>query len=458
MDGNRPNSNRPNTPSRQNRNGYGAPSTGRQRYTKRTASSAGRAQATRAQRVSGQRTSGSSVHRTAYVKPATRSSYGTAPQTSRRRVQTRRQRRWPLVIAILAAVLIIGGAAFGVSRLLAGMGSSGSSSSSSSENATVTDTSTQTVEETQAATTDPGEIVIGVNGNENTIVFKGEDYLEAGAHAAEPTDGVLNDKIQVSGTVDTSKTGTYTITYTVDDSTGHRASIDRTVTVVDSNTEKQQNGIPVLMYHEVHQANDGGTHDANDIADSDLAEQLKYLTDNNFYFASFQEVKAFVEGKHSLPAKSIVLTFDDASPGFLQYGIPVLEQYQVPATSFCIGMYDEGNSTSCRSRYVEYESHSYKMHQAGGTSGHGGLMTAMTTSEILEDLQKEAGILQANNAFAYPFGDVPEAGVEAVKQAGIACGFTTVNGWAKIGDDPAQLPRVRINAGIDIDSYAASVS
>ena len=458
MDGNRPNGNRPNTPGRQNTNSYGAAGAGSQRYTKRMASGAVRAQAAGAQRVSGQRTSGSSVHRTAYVKPATRSSYGTAPQTGRRRPQTRRQPLWPLVVGILAAVLIVGGAAFGISRLLAGTGPGDSSSSPSTENATTTDTSTQTVEETQAETTDPGEIVIGVNGSENTIVFKGEDYLEAGAHAAEPTDGVLNNKIETSGTVDTSKTGTYTVTYRVEDSTGHVATIDRTVTVVDSSTEKQKTGVPVLMYHEVHAEGDGETHDANDISDADLAEQLAYLTENNFYFASFQEVKAFVEGTHSLPAKSIVLTFDDASPGFLQHGIPVLEKYQVPATSFCIGMYDEGNSVGCRSRYVEYESHSYKMHQAGGTSGHGGLMTAMTTDQIVEDLQKEADILQANNAFAYPFGDVPEAGVAAVKKAGIACGFTTVNGWAKIGDDTAQLSRVRVNAGVSLDSYASMVT
>ncbi len=370
--------------------------------------------------------------------------------------EPRRRGRAGLVVGVLVLLLALGG---GAALFLHFMGSNGSDSASTqaaTKKAAKTKDTASTAD-TAATVDDPGEIVMGVNGSEHTIVLKGEEYLEAGAHAAEPTDGVLTSKIETTGTVDTSKAGTYTVTYAVSDSTGHRASIERTVEVVES-MDKQQNGIPVLMYHDVHDANDTSqTFDSNSISTDALAEQLQYLTSNGFYFASFQEVKAFVEGTNSLPAKSIVLTFDDASAGFLDHGIPVIEQYQVPATSFTVGMDDEGNATTKRNRYVEFESHSYGMHQAGGTSGHGGIMTAMTTEQILEDLQKEAAELQANNAFAYPFGDVPDAGVEAVRQAGIACAFTTVNGWAKIGDDPAKLPRVRINAGIDINSYAASI-
>lgn len=370
----------------------------------------------------------------------------------------KRKSRAGLIVGIVVVLALLGGGTALALHLL----NASKPSETTSEKTETTDTGTATTTDSttsEAATTDdPGEIVMGVNGSEHTIVLKGEEYLEAGAHAAEPTDGILNNKIETTGTVDTSKAGTYTVTYSVSDSTGHRASIERTVEVVAS-MDKQQNGIPILMYHDVHEEGDTSqSYDANNISTAALEEQLAYLTSNNFYFASFQEVKAFIEGTHSLPTKSIVLTFDDAAAGFLDHGIPVIEKYQVPVTSFCIGMYDQGNSVSKRSRYVEYESHSYKMHQGGGSSGHGGLMTSMTTEQILEDLQKEAEELQANNAFAYPFGDVPEAGVAAVKQAGIACGFTTVNAWAKIGDDPAQLPRVRVNAGVDINSYASSVT
>ncbi len=38
---------------------------------------------------------------------------------------------------------------------------------------------------------DPGDIVIGVNGDADTYMLRGEEYIEGGAHAASPSHGVL---------------------------------------------------------------------------------------------------------------------------------------------------------------------------------------------------------------------------------------------------------------------------
>ena len=82
-------------------------------------------------------------------------------------------------------------------------------------------------------------------------MLKGEQYVEGGAHAIEPEDGVLTGNIVTTGTVDTNTPGDYTVQYTVHDSTGHEASATRTVKVVDT-MDKQTGGIPVLMYHYVY--------------------------------------------------------------------------------------------------------------------------------------------------------------------------------------------------------------
>lgn len=306
---------------------------------------------------------------------------------------------------------------------------------------------------------DVGTIVIGVNGSENTILLKGEEYLEAGAHAVNES-GVLTSKIQASGNVDTSKPGDYEITYSVTDESGHVAKATRTVHVKES-FEKMQTGVPVLMYHYVYTANDiPADLNSNWILDTALDEQLKFLTDNGYYFPSFQEVRAFVEGKHTLPAKSVVLTFDDAMPQFLTYGIPVLEKYKVPATSFVIC--SDGDALQkvidFRNRYIMYDSHSFDLHRGGGSVGHGGRISALSEAEIESDLKTSADMLQVHNAFAYPFGDVTEDGKLAVAAAGYQCGFTTKNDWCYVGDDVRALNRVRIQGNVGIDSYAALVS
>ena len=305
-----------------------------------------------------------------------------------------------------------------------------------------------------------GKIVIGLNGDADTYVLKGEEYLEAGAHAAEPTDGLLNAKIKTSGKVDTSKPGTYKVTYRVSDSSGHTAEAVRTVHVVES-METMQGGVPILMYHYVYDpANPPADLNGNFLASTAFEQQLSYLEENDFYFPSYPEVKAFIEGKRSLPAKSVVLTFDDGETGFLNVGVPLLEKYQVPATSFVIASDADAAQKVIdhRSPYIAFESHSFGMHKPGGNVGHGGIISAMSRAEIAADLEHAQEIVGGTQAFAYPFGDVTDDGRAAVRDTGILCAFTTQNSWAHVGDDVTALPRVRISGEYSLDSFIALVN
>lgn len=75
--------------------------------------------------------------------------------------------------------------------------------------------------------------IITLKGDNPMIVEQGDPYEEPGATASDNVDGDLTDKIEISGDVDTSKIGTYTVTYTVSDSVGNEATVERTVKVVE---------------------------------------------------------------------------------------------------------------------------------------------------------------------------------------------------------------------------------
>ncbi|MFA8439972.1 immunoglobulin-like domain-containing protein [Pueribacillus sp. YX66] len=75
--------------------------------------------------------------------------------------------------------------------------------------------------------------VITLNGNNPMIVKQGDPYNEPGATANDNFDGDVSDDIEISGDVDTSTIGTYTVTYTVSDSVGNVATVERTVNVVE---------------------------------------------------------------------------------------------------------------------------------------------------------------------------------------------------------------------------------
>lgn len=83
-------------------------------------------------------------------------------------------------------------------------------------------------------TIDNEEPEITINGDNPMEVKQGDPYEELEATAEDNVDGDLTDQIEISGEVDTSTVGTYTVTYTVSDSVGNVATTERIVNVVEA--------------------------------------------------------------------------------------------------------------------------------------------------------------------------------------------------------------------------------
>jgi len=71
---------------------------------------------------------------------------------------------------------------------------------------------------------------ITLNGESTITLVQGSTYTELGANALDDKDGDI--AVSITGSVDTSTEGTYTITYTATDSAGNEAKVSRTVHVI----------------------------------------------------------------------------------------------------------------------------------------------------------------------------------------------------------------------------------
>ncbi len=293
-----------------------------------------------------------------------------------------------------------------------------------------------------------------LGGSADTYVLQGEEYLEAGCHAVDPEEGDITSTVVVEGSPDTSvRVITSSRTPPPPRTDPSRA---RSARFMVGSFEENATSLPVLMYHYVYTQDDQPAElNGNYLLDVKLEEQLRYLSEEGYYYPSFQEVKAFAEGTHTLPARSVVLTFDDCEAGFLKYGIPLLNEYKVPATSFVIC--SDGDAAEKiqenATPYVQFQSHSFAMHQAGSNVGRGGRIHAMTQQEILDDLRQAQTLLGSTEAFAYPFGDNNATAQAALRDAGVLCAFTIDNDRVYPGDDPTVLSRVRISGEYTLESF-----
>lgn len=291
-----------------------------------------------------------------------------------------------------------------------------------------------------------------INGDDKKIVALGTDNIKDSATATDNIDGDITEKISVEGNVDTNNIGTYELIYRVSDNAGNTTEKKQKIIVCNPLGEE---GLPVLMYHFFYDENKERGKDNNWIEISDFEKQIKYLSENNFYFPTWEEVEKYIDGKTILPEKSIVLTFDDGDASFFELAVPVLQKYNIDGTSFVITSW-YGYRAQEKLANVNYESHSDNMHQ-GGTDGNG-VMLSWNYEKILEDLNRSKETLGGKaTIFCYPFGQYNETAIEALKETGYKLAFTTEAGRVKVGFNKYALPRVRISKTTTLSQFKTMV-
>ena len=91
--------------------------------------------------------------------------------------------------------------------------------------------------------------VITLKGNATTSITLGSNYNEAGYEAVDNCDGNITDKVEVTGTVDTKKVGTYELSYKIVDSSMNETIVKRTVKVYKkAETPTTSSGTPGTIY------------------------------------------------------------------------------------------------------------------------------------------------------------------------------------------------------------------
>ena len=301
---------------------------------------------------------------------------------------------------------------------------------------------------------------IELNGKNEISLYVGDKYNEENAKAIDEYDGDLTDKIGISGNVDTSKVGTYKLTYSVKDSSDNSASIDRTIKVIEKpKPVEKTKKVAVLNYHFFYQDSSEPCHEIICENTNTFKEQLNYLKSNNFKILTMKEFINWMYGNGDIPDKSVLITIDDGAYGTGKHNgnhlIPILEEYKVPATLFLItGWWDISNYSS---NYLTVESHTNDLH-IEENCGYRSKVNCVGYDKLLEDLKKSIEITKSKDAFCFPFYEYTDESIRAVKDAGFKAAFIGGNRKASRSDNKYKIPRYIIYKNTTLEQFKKMVN
>ncbi|MEU9441599.1 polysaccharide deacetylase family protein [Streptomyces sp. NPDC048304] len=220
--------------------------------------------------------------------------------------------------------------------------------------------------------------------------------------------------------------------------------------------------VPILMYHSVATAPNDATR-ALSVAPEAFAEQMALIGDLGLTPVTTAGLAARWRSGRPLPARPVLITFDDGYEGVHRHALPVLAKHGFPATLFVStgwirGTYDTGGGLDTMLDWrqvrdlaatgVEIGGHSHT-HPQLDQLDDAALRTELTRcTEIVAD---ELGARPAS--FAYPYGYSDRRVREAVRAGGYAQALAVGNGLARRRQGPYALRRVTVRRSTGAEEF-----
>lgn len=221
----------------------------------------------------------------------------------------------------------------------------------------------------------------------------------------------------------------------------------------------KNNKLYVLMYH--HFIQEGQDYNVWMLTDTRLREDLQWLSDHGYTTVLPSDLAAGTP----LPAKAVMLTFDDGYDSNYTLAYPILQEFKAKAViSVVVKNTDEQKAGAltwsmcrdmARSGLVEIGSHTYNLHkEVAGISRYEGESQEDYEARVLPDLQTSIDLIQANMGvkplfFAYPLGYTDAWASDFLKEH-FSVTATTNHGPSDISKGLYDLKRCNVSMGVPV--------
>jgi len=230
------------------------------------------------------------------------------------------------------------------------------------------------------------------------------------------------------------------------------------------------NGVPVLTYHHIlkESENRNFRNVSTTISDVQFNEQMDWLKENGYETITLDRLEQYVRGKINLPAKAVVITFDDGLKTSFLYAYPKLKEHGFKATNFVITSRITKGTQTFNPDYLQFlgqsemnamrdvfmfESHTHRLHNLNGSKSH---VLTNPYNVVKEDIKLSQNILGARY-FAYPFGQYNDSTLRILNELGFKLSVTTKEGKVRIGDPLLEIKRLGVSPKHTIKDFARMV-
>ncbi|AQQ54708.1 polysaccharide deacetylase family protein [Planococcus lenghuensis] len=215
--------------------------------------------------------------------------------------------------------------------------------------------------------------------------------------------------------------------------------------------------IPVLLYHVV-----SPTPDPDNLYQFSLEEfekQMAYLKDNGYRTLTIKQYFNILYGNAAMPAKPILLTFDDNSYDFYPNVYPVLDKYDMKATQFTVSDWVNGSwnmtadeITTVMDNGIDIQNHSVThpfLTQLSYEAQYAEISGATTALKSLTG--------KTTNVFAYPYGAYNADTIAVLDELGFEGAFTVAGGLSTSESERYEIPRIMILNGDTLDDFVRKI-
>lgn len=227
----------------------------------------------------------------------------------------------------------------------------------------------------------------------------------------------------------------------VETALGSEIKMIRQGRVLSADVEKLKAQVPILIYHHIRDF--PGSNNPNDetfyVDPENLEAQLEYLRENNFTSISFTDLANYLAGHFIMPAKPVIISFDDGLLNQYENALPVLKKYNFTATFFIFT-----NPIGRSKNYLTWEQ-VRELDSLGmeiGSHGKYHLFFDRLDGDdrLVEEVIGSKKIIEQNLgksifALAYPFGTYDQQVLELVKEAGYSAARDIINGATHTKED-----------------------